>query len=146
MADAIAGTLKHAKFLAKHLGHCDYSTVVIVILYELGFAPKNDGFHCLKKAIVMRCENPARQFKNDIYIEVSLQLDGTEDNDRVEQSIRRAISDAWKRRDEKVWRRFFYTVGKEKLSKPSNGDFIATLAWFVELWQGCCKEVEYASR
>lgn len=144
MANAIEETLKHAMFLARHLNHCDCSTVVILILYELGFVPKNDGFTCLKKAIVMRYENPTRHLKDDIYIEISSQMDGMEDNERVEQAIRRSIADAWKARDEEVWSLLFLGMRKGNVSRPTNGDVIARVAWFVELWRGCCKEVAYA--
>ena len=146
MASPIEATLEHAIFLARHLNHCDYSTVVILILYELGFAPKNDGFIYLKKAIAKRYDKPTRRLKNDIYIELSAELDGIEDNDRIEQSIRRAISDAWEMRDEEIWSLFFPGMRKGNVDKPSNGDFIARVAWFVELWQGCCKEVAYAEQ
>ena len=146
MASALVRTLEHAKFLARHMYHCDYSTVVILILYELGIAPKNIGFYYLKKAIALRYENPTRQWKDDIYAELSLELEGIGDNERIEQSIRRAITEAWKERDEEVWSLFFYGMKKETMSKPSNGDFISRVAWFVELWQGCCEEVAYEKR
>lgn len=144
MANAIEETLKHAKFLARHLHRCDYSTVVILVLYELGIAPKNDGFTYLKKAIVMRYENPTRHLKNDIYMEISAEIDGVEENDRIEQAIRRSIADAWKARDEEVWGLLFLGMRKGILRKPTNGDFIARVAWFVELWQGCCKGMTHA--
>ena len=140
MSSAIEKTLEHALFLARHLKHCDYSTVVTLILFELGVAPKNDGFEHLKRAVAMRVKNPTRQLKGDIYSE----LDGAGDDERVEQSIRRSITDAWKNRDDEIWSIYFPQMKNGKLYKPSNGDFIAYIAWFVELWQGCCKEVSYA--
>ena len=142
MSSAIERTLDHALFLARHLKHCDYSTVVILVLYELGIAPKNAGFEYLKKAIAMRYENPSRHLKDDIYSE----LDSAGDDERIEQSIRRSITDAWLDRDEEAWSIYFPKMRKGKSSKPSNGDFIACVAWFVELWQGCCKEVSYAEQ
>ena len=36
MTTAIEKTLEHVKFIARHLNHCDYSTVVILALMELG--------------------------------------------------------------------------------------------------------------
>ena len=142
MSSAIERTLDHALFLARHLNRCDYSTVVLLVLYELGVAPKNAGFEYLKKAIAMRYENPGRQLENDIYLE----LDSVGDSKRIEQSIRRSITDAWEDHDEEVWSIYFPKTKKGKSGKPTNGDFIAYIAWFVELWQGCCKEVSYAKR
>ena len=147
MSTEIERTLEYALFLARHLSHCDYSTVVILILYELGLAPKNDGFICLKRAIAMYFENPARQLKGDIYVEISEELGGgAEDSDRIEQAIRRVITDAWEERDDEVWRVIIPRTKKIDIGKPSNADFIARVAWFVELWQGCCKEVSYATK
>lgn len=139
-------TLKRALFLARHLSHCDYSTVVILVLYDLGFTPKHDGFVLLKKAIVMLYENPTRQLKDDIYAELSAEVEGVGDNERVEQSIRRSITEAWKGHDEEAWSLYLPRTKKGKTGKPTNGDFIARVAWFVELWQGCCKEVAYAEQ
>lgn len=144
MASAIEQTLNHAKFLARHLKHDEYSTVAGLILYELDFSPKNDGFTYLRKAIVMRYENPKRQFKDDIYMDISVEIDGTADSERVDQAIRRAIADAWQNRDEEAWCFLFPGIRKKRMSRPSNGDFIARVVWFIELWQGCCEEVQYA--
>lgn len=146
MSSVIEGTLKHALFLARHLNHCDYSTVVILVLYELGVAPSLDGFSYLKKAIAMRYEDPTRHLENDIYSELAGGRGGVEENKRIAQSIRRSISEAWGNRDEEVWSVFFPGTRNGLSVRPSNGDFIAGIAWFVELWQGCCKEVSCAKR
>lgn len=144
MTSAIEKTLEHVKFIARHLNHCDYSTVVILALMELGIAPKNDGYVFLKKAVAMYYEDPMRHLKDDIYAKISVELDGTEDSDRIEQAIRRAIAEAWKARDDEVWSMLFPRAEDGSIEKPSNRDFISRVAWFVELWQGCCKEVAYA--
>lgn len=147
MSSGIERTLEYALFLARHLSHCDYSTVVILILCDLGIAPKNDGYICLKRAIAMYLENPTRQLKDDIYVEILEELDGGVGNsDKVDQAIRRAITDAWEERDDEIWRVILPSTKKIDLGKPTNADFIARVAWFVELWQGCCKEVSYATK
>lgn len=146
MSSVIERTLEHAMFIARHLNHCDYSTIVTLVLYELGLAPKNDGFLYLKKATALRCECPTRHLKNDIYIELSVEHDGVEDNDRIEQAIRRVIVEAWKVRDEETWSIIFPRDENGSIERPSNGDFIARVAWFVELWEKCCKEVLYAKQ
>ena len=144
MVNAIEETVKHAKLLARHMTLCDDSTVAHVVLCELGVDPKNNGFVYLERAITMRVENPVRQLMDDIYIAISAEFDGIEDNKHIDQAIRRSVADAWIERDIDVWRLFFPYMKKGKERKPSNGDVIARVAWFVELWQGCCKEVEYA--
>lgn len=137
-------TLKYALFLARHLSHSDCSTAVILILYGLGITPKNNGFTYLKRAIVLYYENPTRQLKGDIYAQISEEFNGAVSEESIEQNIRRAVADAWKHRNEEYWSLFFPEMREKKIRKPSNGDFIAKLAWFVELWKGCCKEVLYA--
>ena len=142
MTVPIEKTLEHAMFLARHARHYDHATLVSLVLYELGFAPKKDGFHYLKKVVVLCYKNPCRLLENDIYMELSA---GISDNKRIEQAIRRSIADAWKVRDEEIWTTVFPVTRVGKRRRPSNGDFIANLAWFVELWDGCCKEVTYAN-
>ena len=147
MSSGIERTLEYALFLARHLSHCDYSTVVNLVLCDLGIAPKNDGYICLKRAIAMYFENPARQLKGDIYVEILEELDGgVGDSDKVDQAIRRAITDAWEIRDDEVWGTILPRTRKDDIGKPTNGDFIARVAWFIELWQGCCKEALYAKK
>lgn len=143
MKSAIEGTMEHAKLLARHLSHCDYSAVIHLVLYELRIAPKNEGFVFLKRAIAMHFENPTSNLKQDIYARISLEFDGVENSERVEQSIRRSIKEAWRVRNEDIWKLIFLDTNTGTLEKPSNGDFIAGVAWFVELWQECCKEVAY---
>lgn len=146
MTSAIEGTMEHAKFLARHLSHCDYSTIIHLVLCELGVAPKNDGFLFLKRAIAKYYENPTSNLKYEIYAQISLEFDKVESSERVEQSIRRSIKEAWRNRNEDIWRLIFLNTRTGALEKPSNGDFIAGVAWFVELWHGCCKEVAYAEK
>lgn len=146
MTSAIERSLEHAIRLARRLPHGDYSTVILLVLYELGISPKNDGFVCLKKAVAMFFENPTCNLKDDIYAKISVELDGVEDSRRVEQSIRRSIKEAWCDHDEEAWNIVFFGTKAGTKEKPSNGEFIAGVAWFVELWQGCCKEVAYARK
>ena len=143
MTSAIEGTMEYAKLLARHLSHCDYSAVIHLVLYELRIAPKNEGFVFLKRAIAMYYEDPTSNLKQDIYARISLEFDGVENSVRVEQSIRRSIKEAWRIRNEDIWRLIFLDTDTGAVEKPSNGDFIAGVAWFVELWQECCKEVAY---
>lgn len=146
MAFVIEETLEHAMLLARHMPHCDYSTVLILVLYEMGFAPKNDGFTYLKEAVAMRYENPTRHLWDDIYIEISAEHNGVGGNEPIDQAIRRTIKDAWKDYDAEIWRIIFPVMKKRKIRRPSNGDVIAGVAWFIELWKGCCKEAEYAEQ
>jgi len=146
MSIAAEGTLQHALMLAQLLQYCDYSCVILLVLYELGVQPKNDGFVFLKYAIAMHFENPMQTLQNDIYPAVGNIHGGRMDGGQVEQAIRRTIRDAWKNRDDTQWCLYFPTEKNGTIKKPSNAEFIARIAWFVELWQGCCKGVAYAGK
>jgi hypothetical protein len=146
MTSAIEGTMEHAKLLARHLSHCDYAIIIHLVLCELSVAPKNEGFVFLKKAVSKHYENPLCNLQQDVYAKISLEIDGVENNRRVEQSIRRAIEDAWNTRNEAIWELIFLDPRGGSMERPSNGDFIAGVSWFVELCTGFCKEVAYEQR
>lgn len=146
MPSTIGGTLEYALFMAQHLNHCDVQYVVLAVLLDLGLSPKREGFAFLRKAIVMRYEDSSRILKNDIYDAIA-QAQGSFANDQqIEQAIRGVIKEGWANRDDEVWRNLFPKGKNGKITRPSNADFIARLACFIELWQGCCKGVAYAGK
>lgn len=53
------------------------------------------------------------------------------------------IGEAWQNRNTKVWGYYFPQYSGKKMSKPTNMEFISEIARFLELWRGCCEEVEY---
>ena len=146
MEHPIEEPLDNAMFLARHFYRGDPNAVTVIALYDLGITPKNDGYTYLKHAIAMRYENPMRPLMDDIYIAISVIFGGIGDKHRVDQAIRRSIADAWKTFGSECWRRYFPWRLKRMIKSPSNGDFIANMVWFIELWQECRKEVEYEDR
>lgn len=143
MVSTIEGTLKHALFLARHLNKSELQCATVAVLLELGISTKRMGFDYLKKGIVLFCEDPSQMITKEIYPAIGNQYTPEVDTESIEQTIRSAITDAWRTRDEKVWRYFFPTDENGRVSKPSNAEFISRIGRFLELWQGCCKEVAY---
>ena len=138
---AIEDTLKHVLFLAKYLNHCDLNCMALVVLIELWFSTKMDGFDYLQNAIVLRCHDPTQRVTKSIYITVGQGYSPQLDKDQVEFAIRSAIVGAWKDRDESTWRCYFPVDRNGNVKKPTNAEFISRVARILELWQGCCKEV-----
>lgn len=145
MVSTIEGTLKYAVFLAKHLNKCDLQCGVIAVLLELGISAKWNGFDYLERAILLFSENPTQSFTKEIYPIIGKSYTPRYSGYQVEISIRRSINEAWKSRDNEVWSYFFPVDRNGNVAKPSNGEFIAQIARFLELWQGCkegCYEIE----
>ena len=141
--DAIE-TLKHVLFLARHLPKDNVQTAVALILLELEIPSEYDGFRYLKSAIPMYYENPSLFLTKELYPAVG-KIHGSSGL-MVERSIRFAISSAWKRSDKKAWNLYFPMNQNRKIQKPSNGEFIAQIARFLELWQNCYEEDDSNAR
>lgn len=138
--------LRHAKARAKALSRCSVTYIVHISLKELGISSSKDGFHYTKSAVVMLCENPTQKLTHGVYTAVGLQRDPFADDNQVEQSIRKAIQDAWKDRDVPTWE-YYFPIGKTGRSEcPSNRDFLMAIVDFVELWKAFCEEVNYGKQ
>ena len=145
MTSTIEGTLDHALCFAQRLNNCDLSCAVVAALIDLGVATHRIGFEYLKHAILMYCDEPSQMITKTIYPAVGRRYEPRAGKFQVEQAIRSVIHDAWENRDEAVWRCYFPSNREGFVEKPSNGEFISRVARFLELWQGCCKGVNYES-
>lgn len=133
-------TLEHALFLAKYFRKGDLQSVTIAVLFELGIDTDILGFEYLKRAIGLCCTAPGQMVMNEVYPSVGKMFDAKPNKHQVEQTIRTAITKAWKDRDDQVWRIFFPPDKNGVIQKPSNGEFITRIAYFLQLWQGCYKK------
>lgn len=137
---AIEVTLRHVLFLAKHLKNCSPKCVVVIALLELGIPTKLIGFDLLKNAIVTSYEQPELMTTREVFLEVGQLYTPELAFEQMDQAIRTAIADAWKCRDDKVWKCYFPQVMAKGMRKPTNAEFVTQLARFVELWAECRKE------
>lgn len=145
MERTIDDTIVYVLFLTRHIRGGDVPAALLALLVELGFSPSWDGFGYLRKIILMRYENPDLRF-NELYREVGQQCVPALSSEQVEQAIRSAIDAAWKNRDDTEWRYIFPNRKGKAAKRPSNGDFIATMACVMELWCSGCREVYYETK
>lgn len=103
--------------------HPDPHSLVTTALFELGLAPKRAGFRWSRQAILILKDNPGAQLTKEIY--PSLAEDGN--GNSVEKNIRDAIADAWNRRNDAVWRRYFPPDPSGEIPRPTNKVFLYTL-------------------
>lgn len=143
MTSTIEDTLLHAMFLARHLSKCDLRYGVVAILLELGLPAHRIGYQYIKEAILLFYEEPAHLLMNGIYQAVGERIDPTAGEKQIEQAMRSVIDQAWRNRDSQVWKLYFPQDERGRIKRPSNSEFVSRIACFLELWQGCCKEVSY---
>lgn len=116
---------KHLKDMMAHLNvlrSTDAQAAIHAHLLKLGFSPKLDGFRLLQIGIPLYAQDPDQLIVKELYPSIG-NLAGCR-KDSVEQSIRRAISAAWKNRDDSVWQIYFPNSRK----CPTNKEFITTLS------------------
>lgn len=136
-------SLKHAKNLAQELSNCSVRYIIHIALKELGVSSSREGFLFAKNTILLLCENPSSKLKHGVYLAAGILCDPPADDEQVEQAIRGAIREAWKDRDTKVWNCYFPMGKSGRTVCSSNRDFLMAVVDFVELWHGCCEEVNY---
>ena len=140
MTSTIELTLRHAQFLSRHLKSCGVQCATVAILLELGMSTKNVGFDYLRKAIIMFYSNPTQSITKNIYPDVGERYDPKVGSQTVEIAIRRVIDSAWQARNEKIWSYYFFPDRDGEIARPTNGEFISKIAYFLELVQGCSEE------
>ena len=143
MHEPMEAALKHARFLAKYLNKCGKQYVIQIALKETGMRSSYDGFHYAEYAAIMLCENPFNALENGIYPAVGLLRQPPAGQEQVEQSIRFSIRKAWRNRTAELWA-YYFPEGCPGCRKcPTNRDYLMAIVDFVELWKGCCEEVNY---
>lgn len=86
-----------------------------------------DGYRQLCIAIPLYAANPTQFLTKELYPEVAKRC-GCKDGSLVEHSIRKAIHDAWKRRDVAVWCKYFPLNTYGNHTCPSNKVFLCVLS------------------
>ena len=104
----------------------DVQLRISCLLLMMGFSVKLHGFKYLREAIARVLEDPDQSITKELYPGVAQVYDTA--GAHVERSIRGAIQDAWKRRDERIWQLYFPPDSMGKRGKPTNAVFIARLA------------------
>ena len=93
-------------------------------LHALRLDPGLIGYQYLCRGLDLFARDPSQPLTKTLYPAVAAPFGVTAQ--AVEHGIRDAIRDAWQRRDDAVWQRYFPGCGK----CPTNRTFLATLAEF----------------
>lgn len=143
MTNANQETLYHALFMARHLNRCAPREGLVYILLELQLPAHRIGYHYLIKAILLFYNNPVGMLLAGIYQTIIAELDHPITYRKLEQDIRVVIEAGYRNCDPRVWGYYFRRRRELPAGRPSNFEFIAQIASFLELWQSCCKEASY---
>lgn len=98
------------------------------LLHSLGIPSHIRGYQYIRESVYMMYENPDMigGITKSIYPEIAVRFDTTAS--RVERAIRHAIEVSWARGDYELMEELFgHSVDYDR-SKPTNSEFIATLA------------------
>lgn len=107
-------------------GETGKAAVLSAILWSLGIRPKRDGYRYLMAAVPLLAKDITQSLMKELYPAVA-EACGAASVSAVDQSIGRAIREAWEEREEQVWKRIF-PAGSGTLTRPKNKDFMRRLA------------------
>lgn len=103
-------------------------TRVAVHLHTLGFRSNLDGYRQLCEGIPIYAQNPGMLMSKELYPAIG-EIFSLPDCRTVEHSIRKAVADAWSRRDPVLWEKYFPGATEA----PTNKAFISKLAEMLQL-------------
>lgn len=107
----------------------DLNHMVDLMLQDLNFNQQMCGYICLIEAIKLYNADPSQQITKTLYPGVAKICGGS--SKRVEHAMRTCISDAWKRRNDDIWKLYFLP-GRKKCAPPANGKFISKMSKCLE--------------
>lgn len=146
MESTMDAALKHARHYAQYLNKCDSTYMIQISLKELGIFSGHEGFHFAKNTIHMLEKTPIATLSHGIYVAAGFLTGSSADDDQVEQAIRNVIHNAWKERDETIWRCYF-PIGRAGRSRcPTNKEFLMAVVDFIQLWKAFCEEINYGQK
>lgn len=111
-----------------NLYHNNLQISITKLLHELGIPSHIKGYQYIREGICMIYNNPEiiGGITKELYPEIANKFDTTVS--RVERAIRHAIEVSWNRGDWKLMEEFFgHSVDIDK-AKPTNSEFIVTIA------------------
>ena len=141
--DPLYAARKHAKCLARDLNKCSNRYIVQLALKELRVPSGQDGFHLAKHVVLLLCENRFYKLQNGAYSIAGNHAVPPMNDEQVYQAINRVVRYALENRNMKIWKCYFPEGTQGYAECPSNREFLFAIVDFVELWQGCCEEVNY---
>lgn len=98
-------------------------------LRHLGFYPHLNGYKMVVSAIGIMMEKPYASMTKEVYPQVA-EMWGT-DWKQAEHAIRNCINNAYKRRNDWVWRMYFHCDPDKKLGHLKNSVFLSGVASYL---------------
>jgi DNA-binding response OmpR family regulator len=109
----------------------DPKSYISNLLLTLGIPTKLKGYGYLREAVQLMAKDPDQSVTKELYPAVAEVCGGAAVH--VERSVRSAISAAWERKDEELWRQYFPADGDGFIHRPTNASFITRLADSLKL-------------
>lgn len=134
---------QRAKFLAQHSERSELRSITLLIMYDLGIPVNYSGFDYLKHVIPLAVNRSSQIVVRELFEEVGTYYTPVVEYWAMDSSVRDALKMAWNARDLYKWSCYFPDYMLRRKKSPSNLEFITAVAYFLEMWQGCCKEGEY---
>lgn len=112
----------------KIANHGDIEIEVSTILHDLGIPSHIRGYQYIREGILLIYESKkiVTLVTKDVYPEIAAKFNTT--SSRVERAIRHAIEISWIRGDLKLMERIFGNSIDFERSKPTNSEFLTTIA------------------
>ena len=95
-------------------------------LLNLSFKMNTENYRIIECAITEFFKDPSQPLTAQLYPTVARLCNGTAT--QVEKAIRTGVESAFKNGNESMWRLYFAAGKNGKVSKPTNGDFLARMA------------------
>lgn len=135
---------RRAQFLAHRSAGNELHSITLLIMYDLAVPLNCEGFDYLKTAILLALKRPSQIVMKELFLEVGEHYEPKVSYRVMDTAIRSAIRKSWKRDRRVRWNYYFPSYMLQNGKPPSNAEFIAGIVYFLEMWQGCCKGVNYA--
>lgn len=100
--------------------------IVSQLLMTLKFPVSRMGTKLLIKIIPAYAQDPTLSLTKNLYCDAARTYGGN--GVQVERAIRKVIEDTWMHADTTIWRLFFAPDGNGHIPKPTNKEFISTIA------------------
>ena len=111
---------------SKEISKEELTEIITDVIVELGTPANVKGYRYIREAIMYSLMNEVESVTKELYPYIAKKFNTT--SSRVERAIRHAIEISWERGDKDVLRKYFKNAVDAKRGKPTNSEFIATIA------------------
>lgn len=135
---------KRAQFLAQRSQITELRSMTLLIMYDLAMPLNCAGFDYIKNVVPLALIRPSQIVLKELFLEVGAHYDPKVGYSIMDTAVRDVIRMSWNGVRRERWNYYFPSYMLQRNKPPSNAEFIAGMVYFLEMWQGCCKEVNHA--